>query len=76
VREIITTGLELVGGLAAIVGIALWVAAASLPLALIVAGVLLVAYSWLLTNPTALASAAAALAARRRSKHAREEDGW
>lgn len=75
-REIITTVLELVGGLAVIIGVTLWVAAAALPLALVVAGILLVAYSWLLTNPTALAAAAAELAARRRGKRSREEDGW
>jgi len=62
VRALVTTLLELVGGLLVIAAAAVWAAAVALPLALAVAGVGMVAFSWLLTNPTAPARALAALA--------------
>jgi hypothetical protein len=70
-RAHITTALELLGGLLVIAAAALWAAAVALPLALAVAGVGMVAFSWLLSNPTAPARARAALAGRVRAAAAR-----
>lgn len=62
-RAHVTTGLELLGGLLIIAAAAVWAAAVALPLALAVAGVGMVAFSWLLTNPAAPARALAAVTA-------------
>lgn len=61
-RAHVTTALELLGGLLIIAAAAVWAAAVALPLALAVAGVGMVAFSWLLTNPTAPQRARAAVA--------------
>lgn len=70
-RAHITDVLELLGGLLIIAAAALWAAAVALPLALVVAGVGMVAFSWLLTNPTAPRRARAALAGMVRAAAAR-----
>lgn len=70
-RAHVTTALELLGGLLIIAAAAVWAAAVALPLALAVAGVGMITFSWLLTNPTAPARARTALAGRVRAAVAR-----
>jgi uncharacterized membrane protein YkgB len=67
VRELVTTVMEIVGGLLVVAALAVWAAAVALPLALAVAGVGMVAFSWLLTNPKAPARWCRALGARWRA---------
>lgn len=49
-RDIVTTGLDLVGLLLVVAGVAMAVAAWSVPAAFGAAGVLLLAVSWMLTR--------------------------
>lgn len=66
-RDLVTTVMEIAGGLLVVAALAVWAAAVGIPLALGVAGVGMLAFSWLLTNPTAPNRWARALADRRRT---------
>lgn len=73
-RELVTTIMEIAGGLLVVAAAAVWALTVALPLALAVAGLGLVAFSWLLTNPDALADGArSALAAGRAAADRRRQ---
>lgn len=66
-RDLVTTVMEIAGGLLVVAALAVWAAAVGIPLALGVAGVGMLAFSWLLTNPDAPKRWARALTERRRA---------
>lgn len=70
-RVIATDVMEIIGGLLVIAAAAVWASAVGLPLALAVAGLGCIAFSWMLTNPAALPAAIAGLVARVRALAAR-----
>lgn len=82
-RDLVTTVMEIAGGLLVVAALAVWAYAVALPLALAAGGLGMVAFSWLLTNPdaptaaarSALAAARAAAARRRALRDVAQSDG-